>query len=171
MPSLEPYMPPDELPELTEEELNDPEIRSAEAWRLVARGWSQADVARKFGISRQAVNQSITREARRHLSRQAQSEAELEKIIAVLEAVVSESWNKHEISFAKNPSSLAGSNYLRLVLDAAREIARLRGFDALAGSSSGGGKVGKVEVVVKIGGPRDFESVIDVVEVVEDASS
>lgn len=147
----------------TPEEWRDatPEERRIEAWRLRARGRTISSIGRDLGVSRTSIQGYLDLEAKKRLSRMANADIELERIAGVVEGVMEESFRRHEQAFDKGESSLAASNYLRLVLDSARELARLRGLDALLIRRGDTGPT-KAEIVVRIGGAKDFEQVIEV---------
>ena len=132
--------------------------RRAYAWLQCTQGYTQTAVAEALGVSRQTIHKYINAEAEIRVSRLENSEAELEKLIGQIEAIASRAWSAHR---GAPSNSLAGSNYLRLVLDAAREIARLRGFDALV-ARRGDSSPTRAQVVVRIGGTKDFENAITI---------
>jgi transcriptional regulator with XRE-family HTH domain len=160
LPAAAPAMLPDRAPEEWRDEAA-PEERRVEAWLRAARGETQGSIARALGVSRQTVNGYLALEAKSRLSRLENSEIELEKIIGTLEAILAQSFMRAEQAFESSPASLAASNYLRLCLDAAREIARLRGLDSLVARREGTGP-SKAQIIVRIGGQKDFEQVIEV---------
>jgi len=154
---------PVELPPLAgvDLEMAGLEERRMEAWRLYSSGHTQISIAKKLGLSRATIQKYLSVEAKLRLSRLENSEEELEKIIGQLEAILGRSWKAHRDAFGAGPSSLAASNYLRLCLDSAREIARLRGFDSLVARRGDTGP-SRTEIVVRIGGTEDFAPAVTV---------
>lgn len=139
-----------QLPVLSEDELAalEPDERHAEAWYLSRSGWSQAAISTRMGVSRKTVQNWLALEMKQRLSRREQVDEELEHIAGTYEAVIARAWEAHRISATSSPNSLAGSNYLRLVVDAAAALAHIKGIDGPAAKQGDG----KMRVVVRIGG-------------------
>ncbi len=129
------------------------EERRAEAFLLACAGWSQARIARKFGIAQSTVSHDLRLEAQRRRSRAENVEYEIERMAGVMESVIDKAWRRHDEAFAHNPNGVAASNYLKLVLEAAEKYARLRGLDTA--TSSSGQRSGPTRVVVRIGGSKE----------------
>lgn len=139
--------PPDELSDITLEE------RRAETFLLYTTGWQQAQIARRFGISQATVSKDIAIELRRRRTRAENIEDEIERIAGVYEGVMSKAWSRHNEAAEASPTSVAGTNYLRLVMDAAEKVAQIRGIDA--GSGTKKQDKGQTRVVVRIGGSSE----------------
>lgn len=129
-----------------------PEDRRAEAFLLYAAGWTQKAIAERFGVSAMTISKDLGKEARARRSRAQNVEFELERICGVVEHVMVKALDRHNEAADAKIQSLAGSNYLRLVLDAAAKLAQLRGLESDRPAPRGDGKS---RVVVTIGGSRE----------------
>lgn len=140
------------LPEITEEELADLSVadRRAETFMLYSTGWTQSRIAKYFGVSQSTVFNDLQIETRNRRARALNVESEIERIAGVYEAVMTKAWSRHEESAEANINSVASTNYLKLVLEAAGQYASLRGLDSGAGAPTT--KDGKTRVIVQIGG-------------------
>jgi predicted transcriptional regulator len=118
--------------------------RRQEAFYLVSTGHRVPEVARMMGVKSSAIEVWLETESEIRFRRADNREAILERVAGTMEAIIDASWEGYR---AMNGStSLAGPNYLRTALDAARELARLRGLnDATERVSK------TVSVVVNIG--------------------
>jgi len=146
-------LPQAELVPLSEVEVEeaDQTERRAEAWYLSMTGNTQTAIAKRMGVTRQTIGTWLETEAKRRRGRVANIDAEAERLIGQMEAAVVESWRalQRVQSDESNKNAMVGPQYLRLVLDGAKEIARLRGIDS-GTSTRGASKT--TEVVVRIGG-------------------
>ena len=146
---------PVQLPPPTAEELEQMTIdeRRAETFLLYSTGWEQTRIARRFNVSQTTVSKDIAIEIRKRRARAENIDEEIERVAGVYENVMTRAWNRHNEAADVNITSVAGTNYLRLVLDAAEKYAQLRGLDA----SSGVRKTEKSQtrVVVRIGGSSE----------------
>jgi predicted transcriptional regulator len=127
--------------------------RRAETFLLYSTGWNQAKIARHFGVSQQTVSHDLNIEMRRRRTRAENVEDEIERIAGVVENVMVKAWERHNESAESNINSVAATNYLKIVLEAADRYAVLRGFDAA--KSAGPKTDGKTQVIVRIGGQGD----------------
>jgi len=134
-----------------------PEDKRAEAWYLSVTGRTQLEIAAHFGVAPGTIQRWLKQAALERRQRAENVDEEAERIIGTIEAVATEAWKRHE---ASDVDGLSGPNYLRLVLDSMKEIARLRGIDQ---AISTGGSAGTTTLRVRIGG-RDISGtpVIDV---------
>lgn len=133
----------------------DPSVdeRRAEEFLLACAGWTQARIARKFGITQSTVSHDLRVEAQRRRTRAENVEYEIERIAGVMESVIDKAWRRHDEAFEHNPNGVAASNYLKLVLEAAEKYAHLRGLDVPTTGS--GQRSGPTRVVVRIGGSKE----------------
>lgn len=138
---------PEELEEITLDE------RRAETLLLYLTGWDQARIARRFGVSPATVSKDIAIELRKRRSRAENIEDEIERVAGIMENVMAKAWARHNEAADVSVTSVAGTNYLRLVLDAAEKYAQLRGLDSSAGTRAV--EKGKTRVVVRIGGSNE----------------
>ncbi len=123
--------------------------RRAEVFLLYSTGWSQARLARRFGVAQSTISKDIGIEMRARRSRAENVEEEIERIAGVVEGVMVRAWERHNEAADNNISSVAGANYLKIVLDAAERYAALRGFDSLHETKA---KNSQTRVIVQIGG-------------------
>lgn len=146
------------LPAMAEDELEDAsqEDLRAEAFLLASTGHTQAQIADRLHRSRATVQKYLRQEAQARRTRAQNVNEELERIAGVYEGVALEAWSAYR--GLRGSTSLAGSNYLRLVLDATEKLARLRGVEA----DSGRGATGKAEIIVRIGGETDTPGRIEI---------
>lgn len=140
------------LPALTDDEKGDltAQDRRAEEFLMYATGWTQTAIAKYFGVAVSTVNKDLKIESRRRADRMANIDEEIERIAGVMEGVISTAWRRHNEAAENNINSVAGSNYLKIVLEAAEKYAHLRGFDIPKVASVPNG--GKTRVIVQIGG-------------------
>lgn len=136
-----------ERAELTTEE------RRAESFLLHSLGWTQARIARFFGVTQATVSKDLSIEAQRRHTRAENLEEELERVAGVYERVMEKAWARHDAAFFANPNGVAATNYLKLVMDAAEKYAHIRGLDAP--KAAGNANKGPTRVVVQIGGQGD----------------
>ncbi len=144
-----------ELPALTSSELESLSVddRRAETFLLYSTGWTQAKLARHFGLSQGTISSDLKIEMQRRRSRAANIDDEIERIAGVIENVMTKAWQRHNESAESNINSVAATNYLKLVMEAAEKYAHLRGFDLPRATSNA--PQGKTRVVVQIGGSLD----------------
>ena len=137
-----------ELVPLSSEELADLDIeeKRMEAWHLSITGHSQAAISRQFGVNRITVARWLDIVGIERRSRAENIERETERIIGTLEAVAGESWRRSRLA---GENSMAGPSHLKNVIEAAKEIARLRGIEPTKRSE---GTTRTTEVIVRIGG-------------------
>ncbi len=140
--------------------------RRAEAFLLYSIGWKQAQIAERFGVTQATISNDIRAERKNRLSRRDNVEEETERVAGVYEHVMAKAWERHEESANANINSVAGTNYLRIVLDAAEKYAMLRGLDGVKEKSR---EKGPTRVIVRIGGAEKTPQ-IDVGVEVDDAS-
>lgn len=134
---------------MTAEELEfaTDEDNHAECWLLAATGVRQLELAERYGVSRATIQNWLKKANAEYRTRAANIDEERERIAGTVEAVLRDAYAAHK---AAPGNSLAGSNYLRLVLDAARDLAHIRGIEP-SRAPEGNGK-GVTEVVVRMGG-------------------
>ncbi len=139
-----------DLSALPEDESLATEDRRAETFLLYSTGWRQASIARRFGVSQATTSKDLKIEFARRHERSKNIEDELERVCGVVENVMSKAWERHNSAFEEKPHSVAASNYLKLVLEAAEKLAHLRGLDAPR--APGNATHGPTRVIVQIGG-------------------
>ncbi len=131
------------------------EERQAEAWYLNSIGHSTREIAGAMGASLAQVRTWIRKEGQSRRSHLENIDEQVDRLVGALEGVVLDAWG----SKRRLPdNSMAGPQYLKTVIDAVREIARLRGLDAPRGPMQSK----KTEVVVRIGGEGTIPGAIDV---------
>lgn len=122
--------------------------RQAEAWYLVnVTGQSQTSVAKQLGTTQPTISRWLKAHSKTLSTRAEDTEEQREKLISIIEKATYRAFERHEETSAVNQT---GPAYLKLVMEGAEKIARLRGIDTSV--SSGGGRGGPIEVVVSIGG-------------------
>ena len=142
-----PKLSPDEIDTLSTDE------RRAETFLLYSTGWTQAQIARKMGVAQSTVSTDIKIEMQRRRTRGQNIEDEIERIAGVVENVMTKAWVRHNEAAESNINSVAATNYLKIVLEAADRYAHIRGFDAVR--PGGNTPAGKTRVIVQIGGSRE----------------
>ncbi len=140
------------LPKMTPEERAEQNIdeRRAEAFLLFSMGWTQTKIARQIGVSQATVARDLDIEVRRRHSRAQLVEDEIERVAGIVEAVITKAWQRHNEAADNNINSVAGSNYLKLVLDGAEKYAQIRGIESVRSRPEG--PKGQTRVIVQIGG-------------------
>lgn len=121
--------------------------RRAEAWMMHATGSTMTAIGNALGVSRQRAGVIIKEENARRRGMVADIDAEAERLIGQLEAVATKAWESQR---AAGTQSMAGPQYLRVIVDAVKEIARFRGIEAPKGTPGTGNS--RTEVIVRIGG-------------------
>ena len=111
-----------------------------------AVGASKREIAKKFGVSIPTLDKWLDQEAATRFQRSTNRELAMEEIIGTVEGVIASAWESY--NSVTNPNSLAAPNYLRTILDAAREVARLRGLDRSTEAPQR-----KISVAISIGRP------------------
>lgn len=111
-----------------------------------AVGRSKREISKSFGISIPTLDKWLETEAANRFQRSTNRELAMEEIIGTVEGVITSAWESY--NQVTNPNSLAAPNYLRTILDAAREIARLRGLDRSVDTQQR-----KISVQISIGKP------------------
>lgn len=139
------------LAPLQSSELDDyaDEEKRAEALVLSLKGYSNLQIAERFGIHRNSVSTWLKRARQEHRSRLESSDEVLGEVMATYRAVMTEAWKAHA---QVDVDQLSGSNYLRLILDSAKELAKLAGVDQAPEAAKG-----KTEVLVQIGGENGLK--------------
>lgn len=140
-------VPATQLPPATPEEQADWDIedRRAEVFLRLSTGATQAEVADYLGVSRSTIQKDWKAALAARRSRRDTVEDEVERLAATYEAVIAAAWQR---SNKADPASVAASNNLRLVMDAAEKRGKLLG----VGESPEANDNGTVEVVVNVGG-------------------
>jgi len=144
-----------QLTALTADEIEDlsTDDRRAEVFFLHSTGWTQAKLARHFGVVQATISKDLKIEYQRRHTRAENIEEELERIAGVIENVMVKAWDRHNEAFEHNPNGVAASNYLKLVMEAAERYAHIRGLDMpRLGSNS---PKGQTRVIVQIGGSAE----------------
>jgi hypothetical protein len=152
MPSAKPEI----VPRLSDEEMAelDEQERRLEAWHLSITGHSQRAIGKMFGVGPTTIGRWLDQVGVDRRTRAENIELETERIIGTLEAVAMKSWQvAEELSGSDKVNSMAIPSHLKNVIEAAREIARLRGIEPTRRSEQPGFKA--TEVIVRIGGTRD----------------
>lgn len=80
-----------------------------------------------MGVKSSAIEVWLETEAEIRFRRADNREAILERVAGTMEAIIDASWEGWRS--VRDSTSLAGPSYLRTALDAARELARLRGLN------------------------------------------
>lgn len=146
--------PSTDLVPMTEEEIDFAtlEDKHAECWLLAATGVRQLELAERYGVSRATIQNWLKKANLEYRTRAANVDEERERIAGTVEAVLADAYSAHRAALRSKggAASLAGSNYLRLVLDAARDLAHIRGIEPSRAPDAGG--KGVTEVVVRMGG-------------------
>jgi predicted transcriptional regulator len=142
------------LPPLSEEERDavSTEDRRAEAFLLHSTGWTQTRIAKYFGVAQATVAKDLGIERQRRSSRAQNIEEEIGRILGVVEGVMVKAWERHNESAESNINSVAATNYLKIVLEAADRYATLSGFDTVKSAKA---PQGKTRVIVQIGGSQE----------------
>lgn len=119
-----------------------PEDQRERVWELHLRGWSYVRIAGEVGLNRATVSKYVAACYREFgAERRAQLAAKLEGAVVRLRRVQEQAWSDHDADDERERYVLqraeAGtryqsqkSAYLRLALDAEKEIARLEGLYA-----------------------------------------
>lgn len=135
-------LPPEQLASLNEED------KHAEAWLLHCQGRTQAEIAERFAVSRSLVQKWLKAAVVERRRRVADVDEAIEHSVTVIEHVVVRAMRAFEES---DKDSLAAPNYLRLALDGAKELLRIRGLDKPGIAGHDGGSQ-TTEIVLEIGG-------------------
>ena len=123
--------------------------RRAETFLLYSTGWKQSEIARYFHVSQSTVSSDLKFEFSRRRARAQNIEDEIERIVGVVEGVITSAWKRHNAAADAAPGSVAGASYLKIVLEAAEKLAQLRGID---GPKAATVAKGQTRVIVQIGG-------------------
>jgi len=129
--------------DMTEDELH------AEAWFLHMVGHSKNKIAKHLDVHPSTVDRWIKSEALARRDRTEDVEIEMERLIGRLETITDEALQSYMA--VKGTTAQVGPQYLKVGVDAVKEIARLRGIEP----AGGGGGAKTTEVVVRIGGRDD----------------
>lgn len=150
MPSAKPEI----VPALSQEELDDldSEAKRLEAWHLHITGHSLSAIGRMFDVGPTTIGRWIDKVGVERRSRAENIELETERIIALLETAAMDSYKAFGQVMSFNEQSMAAPSHMKNVMEAAIQIARLRGIAPTVRESAG---VKATEVVVRIGGTRD----------------
>lgn len=132
---------------LSSEELEtyDLDEKHAAALSLRLRGYTLNQLADHFQVSKKSIQNWLRAGRIEYGNRIQRSDEVLTEVMASIDEVILEAWRAHELA---DKDSLSAPNYLRLILDGAKEKARLLGLDQRSAEVH----KGKTEVVVQIGG-------------------
>lgn len=148
MPSARPVP----VPTLTQEEIDElgTDEKRLEAWHMsVVLGHSQVAIGKVLGVGPTTVGRWLDVVGAERRSRAENIERETERIIGTLEAALVDSYDAFRDSRAHSPTTMAAPSHMKNVMEAAKEIARLRGIEPTRKSSGG---IHATEVIVNIGG-------------------
>ncbi len=125
----------------------------AEVFLYLALGWRVSKIARHLDVSAAVATRLVKRARLARRSRSDDVDQAIDRAEAITEAVVAEAYRAVQMS---NVDLLSKPAYLRLMLDGAHQLLRIRGLDKPVSAGSG-----RSRVVVRIGG-REGQPPIDV---------
>lgn len=153
-PELVPALTPEELEELGTDE------KRIEAWHYAATGHSMAAIGRIFGVGPTTVGRWLDKVGAERRDRADNIERETERIIGILEAAAVDSYDAFRKSMEHSVTTMAAPSHMKNVMEAAKEIARLRGIEPTRKRDGGG--IHATEVIVNIGGVNPGSAPISV---------